>query len=235
MFFGHAVCWVLGETLEAARLGSLAVEVDYEPLPSLVTVHEAIEAESFQGGQPHMERGDIEAGFDGRRPRLQRRVRVRRAGALLPRDALLDRAGRRERPDLRPEQHPAPHRDAGHRRPRPRARQQRRHRPVPADGWRLRGQGDATPRVCRDRRPRCDPHRPSGAAAADPHPGHDHVGQAARVPRRSGGSPSTTTGSCRRSTPPSRPTAAGASTCPSRCWPGRCATSTTPTGSPTSG
>ena len=65
MFYGHAVCWVLGETLEAARLGSLAVEVDYEPLPSLVTVHEAIEAESFQGGQPHMERGDIETGFEG--------------------------------------------------------------------------------------------------------------------------------------------------------------------------
>ncbi|NYG06616.1 xanthine dehydrogenase large subunit [Phycicoccus badiiscoriae] len=65
MFFGHAVCWVLGETLEAARLGSLAVEVDYEPLPSLVTVREAIEAGSFQGGQPHMERGDIEAGFAG--------------------------------------------------------------------------------------------------------------------------------------------------------------------------
>ena len=65
MFYGHAVCWVLGETLEAARLGSLAVEVDYEPLPSLVTVSEAIEAESFQGGQPHMERGDIAAGFEG--------------------------------------------------------------------------------------------------------------------------------------------------------------------------
>ena len=65
MFYGHAVCWVLGETLEAARLGSLAVEVDYEPLPSLVTVSEAIGAESFQGGQPHMERGDIEAGFEG--------------------------------------------------------------------------------------------------------------------------------------------------------------------------
>jgi xanthine dehydrogenase large subunit len=65
MFFGHSVCWVLGETLEAARLGALAVEVDYEPLPSLVTVREAIEAESFQGGQPHMERGDIAAGFEG--------------------------------------------------------------------------------------------------------------------------------------------------------------------------
>ena len=65
MFFGHAVCWVLGETLEAARLGALAVEVDYEPLPSIVTVREAIEARSFQGGQPRLERGDVEAGFDG--------------------------------------------------------------------------------------------------------------------------------------------------------------------------
>ena len=35
MFYGHAVCWVLGETLEAARLGAAAVEVEYEPLPSL--------------------------------------------------------------------------------------------------------------------------------------------------------------------------------------------------------
>ena len=119
MFYGHAVCWVLGETLEAARLGALAVEVDYEPLPSLVTVREAIAAESFQGGQP----------TDGARrrrgrarpapPRLQRRVRVRRAGALLPRDALRAGAGRRERPGLRPEQHAAPDRDAGDRRPRP--------------------------------------------------------------------------------------------------------------------
>jgi xanthine dehydrogenase large subunit len=64
MFFGHAVCWVLGETLESARLGALAVEADYQPLPSLVTVREAIEAGSFQGGQPHLERGDIAAGFE---------------------------------------------------------------------------------------------------------------------------------------------------------------------------
>ena len=53
MYAGHAVCWVLGETLEAARLGAAAVEVDYEPLPSLVTVAEAIAAESFQGARPH--------------------------------------------------------------------------------------------------------------------------------------------------------------------------------------
>ncbi len=63
MFFGHSVCWVLGETLEAARLGAAAVEVDYEPLPALVTVSEAIAAGSFQGGQPTMVRGDVEAGI----------------------------------------------------------------------------------------------------------------------------------------------------------------------------
>jgi xanthine dehydrogenase large subunit len=61
MFYGHAICWVLGETLEAARLGAAAVEVQYDPLPSLITVREAIAAQSFQGGQPHMERGDVEA------------------------------------------------------------------------------------------------------------------------------------------------------------------------------
>ncbi len=63
MFHGHAVCWVLGETLEAARLGAAAVEVAAEPLPSLVTVREAIAAGSFQGGQPTVARGDVEAGF----------------------------------------------------------------------------------------------------------------------------------------------------------------------------
>jgi xanthine dehydrogenase large subunit len=65
MFYGHAVCWVLGETIEAARLGAEAVEVEVEPLPALVTVREAIAAGSFQGGQPRLERGDVEAGLDG--------------------------------------------------------------------------------------------------------------------------------------------------------------------------
>lgn len=65
MFHGHAVAWVLGESLEAARIGAAAVEVDYEPLPSLVTVVEAIEAGSFQGGRPRLERGDVAAGLAG--------------------------------------------------------------------------------------------------------------------------------------------------------------------------
>jgi xanthine dehydrogenase large subunit len=65
MFRDHAVAWVLGESLEAARVGAAAVEVDYEPLPSIITVVEAIEQESFQGVQPRMERGDVDSGLAG--------------------------------------------------------------------------------------------------------------------------------------------------------------------------
>ncbi|WP_020502541.1 xanthine dehydrogenase molybdopterin binding subunit [Sciscionella marina] len=63
MFHGHAVCWVLGETWEAARLGAQVVEFDAEPLPAVATVAEAIETDSFQGAQPVLSRGDIEEGF----------------------------------------------------------------------------------------------------------------------------------------------------------------------------
>ncbi|MEU9996539.1 xanthine dehydrogenase molybdopterin binding subunit [Streptomyces sp. NPDC050848] len=63
MFHGHAVAWVLGETLEAARLGAAAVEVELDEKPSLITLKEAIAAESFHGARPVMVTGDVEAGF----------------------------------------------------------------------------------------------------------------------------------------------------------------------------
>ncbi len=61
MYYGHAVCWVLGETLEAARQGAARVEADYEPLPALISVHDAIEAGSYQGHQRTVSRGDAAA------------------------------------------------------------------------------------------------------------------------------------------------------------------------------
>jgi xanthine dehydrogenase large subunit len=64
MYYGHAVCWVLGETLEQARQGADAVEVDYEPLPSLVSVRDAIAAESFQGHQRTVSRGDADGALE---------------------------------------------------------------------------------------------------------------------------------------------------------------------------
>lgn len=63
MFHGHAVAWVLGETLEAARLGAAAVEVELDELPSVVTLEDAIAADSFHGARPVMVTGDVDAGF----------------------------------------------------------------------------------------------------------------------------------------------------------------------------
>ncbi|MBB5788523.1 xanthine dehydrogenase molybdopterin binding subunit [Jiangella mangrovi] len=63
MYHGHAVCWVLGESLEAARRGAAAVAVTYAELPALLTVEEAIGAESFQGARPTLARGDSAAGL----------------------------------------------------------------------------------------------------------------------------------------------------------------------------
>jgi xanthine dehydrogenase large subunit len=61
MFHGHALAWVLAETAEAARKGAAAVHVDYSPLPSIITVPEAIEAGSFQGIPRTVRRGDPES------------------------------------------------------------------------------------------------------------------------------------------------------------------------------
>jgi xanthine dehydrogenase large subunit len=61
MYYGHAICWVLGDTLEAARQGAAQVEADYEPLPALISVHDAIEAGSYQGHQRTVSRGHAAA------------------------------------------------------------------------------------------------------------------------------------------------------------------------------
>jgi xanthine dehydrogenase large subunit len=63
MFHGQAVCWVLAETEDAARLGAEAVLVEYEPLPAVLTLAEATAQESFQGSRPTMRRGDVGAGL----------------------------------------------------------------------------------------------------------------------------------------------------------------------------
>lgn len=63
MFYGHALVWVLAETTEAARLGAERVKVEYDELPSLITVHDAIEAGSFMGTPRTVARGDAAAGL----------------------------------------------------------------------------------------------------------------------------------------------------------------------------
>lgn len=63
MYYGQAVCWVLAETEEAARLGAAQVGVEYEPLPAILSIKEAIAQGSFQGATLHAKRGDVERGL----------------------------------------------------------------------------------------------------------------------------------------------------------------------------
>ncbi|MCA9701111.1 MAG: molybdopterin-dependent oxidoreductase, partial [Myxococcales bacterium] len=58
---GQPVAWVLGETLEAAREGAAAVVVDYEVLPAILTMGEALAADSVLTEPQRIVRGDVEA------------------------------------------------------------------------------------------------------------------------------------------------------------------------------
>ena len=182
-FFGHALCWVLGETLEAGAAGCRRSRGGLRAVAGADQRQGGDRGPRVPGGpadrRARRPRGRTRGGV----PRVQRRLRVRGPGALLPRDHVRAGACRRGRPGIRAEQHPAPLRDPGDRGSRPGAAQPRGDRAVPADGWRLRRQGDAAPRLRRDRRARQHPDRAAGPAAAQPHPGPHDDRQAARLPR----------------------------------------------------
>src|SRR5690349_15853082 len=59
MFFHQPVAWVLGETLEAAQRGAARVIVQYETLPSILTIEEAIAAGTFLTEQHRIADGDV--------------------------------------------------------------------------------------------------------------------------------------------------------------------------------
>ncbi|MGK7898962.1 MAG: xanthine dehydrogenase molybdopterin binding subunit [Prochloraceae cyanobacterium] len=63
-YWGQAVAWVVGETEEAARLGALRVQVDYEPLEPLLDLHQAIAESSFHGGTQTIQQGDPQKALD---------------------------------------------------------------------------------------------------------------------------------------------------------------------------
>lgn len=63
--YGQVICWVLAESLEAARLGAESVKCDYIEHPSILTLAEAISKESFQGTSRTLRRGDAVGGLAG--------------------------------------------------------------------------------------------------------------------------------------------------------------------------
>jgi xanthine dehydrogenase large subunit len=59
-FFGQPVAWVVGESLELARLAAEHVRIVYEALPALFSMPQAIAADSFHAPAERMRRGDPE-------------------------------------------------------------------------------------------------------------------------------------------------------------------------------
>jgi xanthine dehydrogenase large subunit len=57
-FHGQAVAWAVADSEEGARAAAAAVRVRYEPLPAILTIEQAIAAESFLTERERMARGD---------------------------------------------------------------------------------------------------------------------------------------------------------------------------------
>jgi xanthine dehydrogenase molybdopterin binding subunit/xanthine dehydrogenase small subunit len=85
LFHGHMVAVVVGESYEACRAAAAAVEVEYEPLPAVLSIEQAIAEGSFHATGPdarypgpvdpqrighHMRRGDVPAALAASAHRL---------------------------------------------------------------------------------------------------------------------------------------------------------------------
>lgn len=60
---GQPIGMVLAKTAKIAEEGARAVKIEYEELPAILTIEEAIEAESFFGHDHYIKNGDPEAAF----------------------------------------------------------------------------------------------------------------------------------------------------------------------------
>lgn len=60
-YYGQVVAWSVGETEAAARVAAANVVVEYEPLPAIKTVKDAIAADSYHSDPQFIRRGDPDA------------------------------------------------------------------------------------------------------------------------------------------------------------------------------
>ncbi|XP_048259665.1 xanthine dehydrogenase/oxidase-like [Haliotis rufescens] len=65
IFEGQVIACIVGESQQAARRAAKKVKVEYEELTPVITIKEAIEANSFFGPEVTLETGDLEEGFGG--------------------------------------------------------------------------------------------------------------------------------------------------------------------------
>jgi xanthine dehydrogenase large subunit len=76
LYHSQPVAWVLGETLEAARLGAERVAVEYKPFVAVLTIDDAITAQSFHSGPFHLQRGDAAGAIAHSPHRIAGRLRI---------------------------------------------------------------------------------------------------------------------------------------------------------------
>ena len=76
MFHRQPVVWVLADSLEAAQAAAAQVRVEYEALPAILGIEDAIAAESFLCGPLSLERGDSATAIDSAPHRLQGQVAI---------------------------------------------------------------------------------------------------------------------------------------------------------------
>jgi xanthine dehydrogenase large subunit len=75
MYHSQPVAWVLGETLEAAQIGASRVKVEYEPLPPILTIDDAIKAGSFHSPPLRIARGNVSV-MDSSALRFEGKLRI---------------------------------------------------------------------------------------------------------------------------------------------------------------
>ena len=75
-FHGQPVAVVVGESYDACRRAADAVLVEYEPLPAIGTIDEAIAAQSFHTEPHHIRRGDAAAVLSESPRRLQATLHI---------------------------------------------------------------------------------------------------------------------------------------------------------------
>jgi xanthine dehydrogenase large subunit len=75
-FAGQAVAWVIAETEEAARLAAGSIRVEYEALPAILSIEDAIAAGSFLTDGDRLHCGDASAALGAAPHRLDGELRI---------------------------------------------------------------------------------------------------------------------------------------------------------------
>lgn len=76
LFYHQPIAWVLAETLDAARRGAGRVTAEYETLPAILTIEDAIAARSFLTEELRIMDGDAKSALDASPVRVEGTLRI---------------------------------------------------------------------------------------------------------------------------------------------------------------